>query len=96
MIRSLPTAAQAHAADALAALAKIMKDEEAGPAARAAAATAILDRAYGRPRISAEIEITSSIARREELIASIMATWTGDSRTQACGGEGSGSLPARG
>jgi hypothetical protein len=40
---------RSHSPAAIAALAKIMRDEEAPPAARVGAANSILDRAHGRP-----------------------------------------------
>ena len=43
------SAASDHAAEALETLASIMQAEDAAPAARIAAAKAILDRAWGRP-----------------------------------------------
>jgi hypothetical protein len=47
--RSLAAAAREYGEDALATLAAIMADEEAPPASRIAASTALLDRGYGRP-----------------------------------------------
>lgn len=47
--------AQARAEDALAVLAEVMADKGQTGAARIAAATALLDRGYGRPRQSAEL-----------------------------------------
>jgi len=41
--------ARSHSPAAIAALAKIMRDEEAPPATRVGAASAILDRGHGRP-----------------------------------------------
>lgn len=41
--------AQKHAEDAIATLATIMRQDDAPPSARIAAATALLDRGYGRP-----------------------------------------------
>lgn len=41
--------AQQHTEEAISTLVEIMQDKEAPPAARTAASTAILDRAWGRP-----------------------------------------------
>ena len=48
-LREVIELARAHAPDAVETLAEIMKDTEAPPAARAAAANSLLDRAYGKP-----------------------------------------------
>jgi hypothetical protein len=48
-LRDVIELARSHSPAAIAALAKIMRDEEAPPAARVGAANAILDRAHGRP-----------------------------------------------
>jgi hypothetical protein len=48
-LRDVIELARSHSPAAIAALAKIMRDEEAPPAARVGAANAILDRGHGRP-----------------------------------------------
>ena len=56
--------AKAHSAEAIETLATIMRDKDAPPAARTAAATALLDRGYGRPAqaMDAKIEVSHSVA----------------------------------
>ena len=56
--------AKAHSAEAISTLAEIMRDRDAPPAARTAAATALLDRAFGKPPASMEgrVEVRHSIA----------------------------------
>lgn len=49
IIRELRDLARAHTEAAIVALAEVMNDREAAPAARVMAATAILDRGFGRP-----------------------------------------------
>jgi hypothetical protein len=48
-LRDVIELARSHSPSAIAALAKIMRDEQSPPAARVGAANAILDRAHGRP-----------------------------------------------
>jgi hypothetical protein len=48
-LRDVIELARSHSPAAVATLAKIMRNEEAPPAARVGAANAILDRAHGRP-----------------------------------------------
>lgn len=48
--RTLSEMAQEHSEDAILTLANIMKDCESPPNARVAAANALLDRGYGKPR----------------------------------------------
>jgi hypothetical protein len=48
-LRDVIELARSHSPAAITMLAKIMRDEEAPPAARVGAANAILDRAHGRP-----------------------------------------------
>jgi hypothetical protein len=50
--------AKKYTAEAVQTLAKIMRSEDAPPAARTAAATALLDRAYGRPATSVDAQVT--------------------------------------
>ncbi len=56
--RALSEMAKEHAQEALATLAAIHADTAAPPAARVSAATAILDRAYGKPPQA--LDLTSS------------------------------------
>jgi ubiquinone biosynthesis protein UbiJ len=57
VVKDVQDLARQHTLDAIDTLARIMGDEEAAPAARVAAANAILDRGYGKPaqHISAEV-----------------------------------------
>jgi hypothetical protein len=50
--------AKKYTAEAVETLAKIMRSEEAPPAARTAAASALLDRAYGRPAQAVDAMVT--------------------------------------
>jgi hypothetical protein len=50
--------AKKYTAEAVEILAKIMRSEEAPPAARTAAASALLDRAYGRPAQAVDAMLT--------------------------------------
>jgi HEAT repeat protein len=52
MAKEVRELAQKHSAEAIEVLAKLMRNEKASPAARAAAASHILDRAVGRPEAS--------------------------------------------
>lgn len=54
--------ARSYTEKAVATLATIMDDAEAPPAARTAAACALLDRAYGRPAQSVEARIVTNVA----------------------------------
>jgi HEAT repeat protein len=58
MSKEIRALAQQHSAEAIQVLVKLMHSEKASPAARAAAAAHILDRAVGRPEasLSARIE----------------------------------------
>ena len=56
----IKAAAQAYTEDALATLAKIMKDGES-EAARVAAANSILDRGFGKPRQSMDVDATTDM-----------------------------------
>jgi HEAT repeat protein len=57
VIGDVQALAREHTPEAVQTLANIMRDVEAAPAARVAAANAILDRGYGKPlqQISAEV-----------------------------------------
>jgi hypothetical protein len=59
--------AREHTADAIATLAEIMSDRKALPSARVAAATAMLDRGYGRPPQS--LDVTQRLTLAEEFEA---------------------------
>jgi hypothetical protein len=50
--------AKRYTAEAVETLAKIMRSEDAPPAARTAAATALLDRGYGRPAQAVDAMVT--------------------------------------
>lgn len=52
--------AKAHSAEAIETLAEIMRDKDAPPAARTAAATALLDRGFGRPATNVDAQLTVS------------------------------------
>jgi hypothetical protein len=56
--------AKSYTAEAIETLAKIMRAEDSPPAAKTAAACALLDRAYGRPAsaVDARIEVAHSVA----------------------------------
>ena len=55
--------ARSHTADAVTTLAEIMRDTEAAPAARVAAANALLDRGYGKPLQSSTVSVRRVNAR---------------------------------
>lgn len=59
-IRSL---ARAHTATALKTLAGIMEQSDAPPAARVSAATALLDRGWGRPAQTVDMTVRRQVAR---------------------------------
>jgi hypothetical protein len=54
-LRDVIELARSHSADAIATLAKIMRNEQAPPAARLGAAAALLDRGYGKPCQSVDL-----------------------------------------
>lgn len=72
--------AQKHGAKALQALVDIAKDKEAPPAARVAAANAILDRGYGKPLNShehehkGEVNVTAKVVLVPKKIAAEVTT----------------------
>ena len=76
MLGDVQELARQHTAEAVQTLTSIMCDKEAAPAARVAAANAILDRGYGKPlqQISAEVatryvaELTSVIEDPDEWV----------------------------
>ena len=59
--------ARVHTVDAIATLASIMSDGRASPSARVAAATAILDRGWGRPPQA--LDVTQRLTLAEEVEA---------------------------
>lgn len=63
--------ARAHTVDAMQALAKIVKDNTAPAAARVAAATALLDRGYGKPTQHIEADVRHNLV---SILASIGAS----------------------
>jgi len=63
---ALEELAKTHAPAALETLATVMKDTVAPPAARVAAATAMLDRGYGKPRQGIDMAGELSIKNRPE------------------------------
>jgi hypothetical protein len=54
-LRDIVELAKAHSADAIDTLASLMRDRKVPPAARVAAANAILDRGFGKPRQGVEL-----------------------------------------
>jgi hypothetical protein len=56
--------ARKHTADAIKTLATIMRNAKAPPAARTAAASALLDRGYGRPAQTIEVTLNHISRRR--------------------------------
>lgn len=86
--------ARAHTAEALQTLANIMGDEAAPPSARVSAASAILDRGWGRPPQSLDVEHKLSLG--EEFEAFVRSLGRGDARlievTDAGDGKDSGRL----
>jgi hypothetical protein len=64
-LQAVEDAARSHTADALATLARICKDSNAPPAAQVAAANALLDRGWGRPKQAIEASGTLTL---EQLI----------------------------
>lgn len=62
-------AAQAFTVDAIETLAKIMKGDEQPAAARVAAANALLDRGYGKPKQSMEVDAT--VRSHEDALAEL-------------------------
>lgn len=80
-IRSL---ARAHTATALKTLAGIMEQSDAPPAARVSAATALLDRGWGRPAQTVDMTVRRQIARElsDDELADI-ATGSGEGAAEA-------------
>src|SRR3989344_8077235 len=62
--------ARQHTNEAVQVLVKVMNDAKAAPAARVGAATALLDRGWGRPAQT----ITASIEGKESIDASLLAS----------------------
>jgi hypothetical protein len=69
--------ARAHSVAAIEALASIVQDIDAPPAARVAAATALLDRAYGKPTVHVEADVRQNLV---SVLAAIGASG-GDEQT---------------
>lgn len=65
--RDLAAMAKDHAEDALAVLVSVAKNPKAASAARVSAATAILDRGFGRPRQAVELEGGLTLAAPKSL-----------------------------
>jgi hypothetical protein len=55
--RSLQDVAREHTVEAIATLARVMGNDEAPPAAQVAAASALLDRGWGRPKQDVDLGI---------------------------------------
>jgi hypothetical protein len=72
-VREVIDLARSHSPAAVETLASIMRNEEAPPAARIAAANAILDRAYGRPKETLE---TRGVTLEQMLVSA----WKDDPR----------------
>jgi uncharacterized protein DUF5681 len=62
------TLAQLHTASAINRLVKVMNDDTAAPSAQVAAATALLDRAWGRPAQTIRASIESDHNRMESVM----------------------------
>lgn len=67
--KTLKEKAALYGDDALAVLLEIATDQSAPPSARVAAANGLLDRGYGRPTQSVELEQTASTVEPAALIA---------------------------
>lgn len=78
-LKGVEDAARSHTAGALAPLARICNDATAPPAAEVAAANALLDRGWGRPKQAAEANGTLTL---EQLV---LASITDDDRAAATG-----------
>jgi hypothetical protein len=78
--------ARVHTSDAMRTLVSVMNDDKAPPAARTAAACAVLDRGYGRPAQFVGIESHKPLEERsdEELLAIASAS---DDRDEEPGAE---------
>ena len=69
--------ARQRAPEAIQALANIMNDAKAPPAARVSAATVILDRAYGKPRQEVEISRKPDLSRlSDEQLETLVQLYT--------------------
>jgi hypothetical protein len=80
-IRSL---ARAHTDSALLTLARIMSNDEAPHAARVSAATALLDRGWGKPQQTVDMTVRKQIAKElsDDELADI-ATGSGEGAAEA-------------
>jgi hypothetical protein len=63
VIRDLREAARGYSTEALETLAKVMRDEEAGPAARVAAAKELLDRGFGKPVQAVDVGVKMDVGQ---------------------------------
>jgi hypothetical protein len=77
--------AKQHSPRAIAVLAEIMDSKDSPPAARTAAATALLDRAFGRPPASIEgrVEVQHSIADTAAQVLQELTQRAKDRRAEA-------------
>ena len=83
--------ARQHTDEAVQVLVNVMNDTKAAPAARVGAATALLDRGWGRPAQT----ITASIEGKESIDASLLG-YAGDLLAQIAAGKDIGSENTRG
>lgn len=86
--RSLVEIAMGYTEDALATLAKIMRDTKAPHAARATAANSLLDRAHGKPKQPIEADLDISKLSHEQLIALAVALGADTAALEGLGGTG--------
>ncbi len=70
LAREVKVLAMEHTTEAIGVLVGIMRDKNAATSSRAAAANAILDRAIGKPELSARIENTQ---RSQEIDLSVLS-----------------------
>lgn len=86
----LKEAARAYTAEALETLAQVMRDKKAPASARTMAASAIIDRAHGKPtqHIEAHVDLIDRLSLTEqEALASALATLAGEPGDAAEGTE---------
>jgi len=80
IIRDIQTLARAHTVTAFDALIEVVKDRGAPPSARVAAASQVLDRAYGKPTAFVEAKIQSiQQMTDDDLVSFLSRIDTGDS-----------------
>ena len=63
--QELKDAARAHTKEAVATLAEILADKKQPAPARVSAANALLDRGYGKPHQSSDVELTGDVKLEE-------------------------------